>query len=80
MEHSVNKELVDSLLSWSRERLEKKDYPKGPLQLGPGRVIPDCGFYISCIVQTLEKQGENPTFTPVVEDYCHFRQLVEGQQ
>ena len=47
MEHSVNKELVDSLLAWSRERLEKKDYPKGPLQLGPGRVIPDCGFYIS---------------------------------
>lgn len=80
MEQTVNKELIESLLAWSQERLDKKDYPKGPLHIGLGRVIPDCGFYISCIMQTLKKQGENPTFIPVVEDYCHFRQLVDEQR
>ena len=78
MEQAYSKEFVNELLAWSRERLEKKDYPKGTIRIGPGRTVPDCGFYIYCLIQTLQKQGENPTFSPVVRDYNNFRKLLDG--
>ena len=30
------------------------------------------------LIQTLQKQGENPTFSPVVRDYKNFRKLLDG--
>ena len=80
MEQHITPELVEELLAWSRERLEKKDCPKTPIEMGPGRIIPDCTFYISCIMQTLAKQGANPIFAPLVADYNSFKQKVDAMR
>lgn len=73
MEEKITKEYVDELLKWGKERLEKKDYPKEPMQISVSHRIPDCEIYIDAMIHTLSRQWENPLFRPMLDEFSDFR-------
>lgn len=76
MDRQKTKELVDDLISWAKERLEKEDYPQGVFQFGPHRKIPDCKVYLNAMLHTIECNWENPLFYPLIEELDDFRSTI----
>ena len=77
MEIKITKELIDELLQWGKERLEKKDYPKEAVQLSVSHRTPNCEIYINAMLHTLTRQWENPLFHPLVEEFYEFREKIQ---
>lgn len=79
MDRQETKELVDDLMKWTKERLEKKDYPQGVFQFGSHRRIPDCGIYLNAMLHTIDCNWENPLFYPFIEELNDFRTAISKQ-
>lgn len=80
MNKQETKELVDDLVGWVKERLEKKDYPQGNFQFGSHRKIPDCEVYLNAMLHTIVCNWENPLFYPFIEELNDFRSEMTKHQ
>lgn len=79
MEEKYTSESVHELLSWARKTLENKDYPEGKYQLNKATTVLDCGKYLESMTSMIEKNWENPTFYPTIDQLLIFREKIKSE-
>ena len=78
MEREYTQELLEELMQWAEERLVKKDLPKGSYQFTRTDKILDCEFYVKKAISMMKSNWRNPFFRPIVDDFCAFKEHIEG--
>lgn len=68
---------INELITWAKDMLDNKKYPKGEFQLNKCTKILDCGKYIDSMISMISKNWENPTFYPTIDLFRKFRAKLE---
>lgn len=70
-------ESINELLTWAKETLNNKVYPKGKYQLNKSTKIIDCAKYLEAMISMISNNWENPTFYPTIDQLREFRSKIE---
>lgn len=80
MAHNYDHDSIEEILSWAKNMLDSKTYPKTPFQLNKSTKILDCAHFLDAMAATVNDNWENPTFYPTIEQLWEFREKIEGKE
>ncbi len=80
MERNYDNESVQELLAWAQNILKDKFYPEGRYKLNKSTTILDCGKYLESMISMINRNWENHTFYPAIDQLREFRFKIESNK
>lgn len=79
-QHTYDNESVQELLNWAKKMLETKNYSTEKYQLNKCTTIIDSKQYLESLSAMIDRNWENPTFYPIIEQLWEFREKWENKE
>ncbi|WP_294479576.1 hypothetical protein [uncultured Bacteroides sp.] len=79
-QHTYDSESVQDLLDWAKKMLETKNYPTKKYQINKCTTIIDGKFYLESLIAMINRNWENSTFHPIIEQLWEFRMQWENKE
>ena len=79
-QHTYDNESVQELLNWAKKMLETKNYPTEKYQLNKCTTIIDSKQNLESLSAMIDRNWENPTFYPIIEQLWEFREKWENKE
>ena len=79
-QHTYDNESVQELLGWAKKMLETKNYPTEKYQLNKCTTIIDGKQSLESLIAMIDRNWENSTFHPIIEQLWEFREKWENKE
>lgn len=77
MGKKYSEEVIQELLDWVKERLEKKDYFTEVVRLDVSTQIFNSAAFLQAMLTTVQFNWKNPIFYPLIDKLCLYKDMWE---